>query len=76
MPLVTQSDLPPIPKDLQRKSKLTQAIKTIESKLSKNGRVLVRESGTEPLVRVMVECADNDLANESAQQLAEIIKSM
>ena len=36
--------------DLQRKSKLTQAIKTIESKLSKNGRVLVRESGTEPLV--------------------------
>jgi len=62
--------------DLQRKSKLTQAIKTIESKLSKNGRVLVRESGTEPLVRVMVECADNDLANESAQQLAEIIKSM
>jgi len=62
--------------DLQRKSKLTQAIKTIESKLSKNGRVLVRESGTEPLVRVMVECADNDLSNESAQQLAEIIKSM
>ena len=62
--------------DLQGKSKLTQAIKTIESKLSKNGRVLVRESGTEPLVRVMVECADNDLANESAQQLAEIIKSM
>ena len=62
--------------DLQRKSKLTQAIKTIESKLSKNGRVLVRESGTEPLIRVMVECADNDLANESAQQLAEIIKSM
>ena len=62
--------------DLQRESKLTQAIKTIESKLSKNGRVLVRESGTEPLVRVMVECADNDLANESAQQLAEIIKSM
>ncbi len=62
--------------DLKRESKLTQAIKTIESKLSKNGRVLVRESGTEPLVRVMVECADNDLANESAQQLAEIIKSM
>jgi len=62
--------------DLQRESKLTQAIKTIESKLSKNGRVLVRESGTEPLIRVMVECADNDLANESAQQLAEIIKSM
>ena len=62
--------------DLQRESKLTQAIKTIESKLSKNGRVLVRESGTEPLVRVMVECADNDLSNESAQQLAEIIKSM
>ena len=62
--------------DLQRESILTQTINSIESKLSNTGRVLVRESGTEPLVRVMVECADNDLANDSAQELAEVIKSM
>ena len=46
------------------------------SKLSDKGRILVRESGTEPLVRVMVECADNALATESAKQISEAIQSM
>ena len=40
------------------------------------GRILVRKSGTEPLVRVMVECADNALATESAKQISEAIQSM
>ena len=62
--------------DFDNDSKLTEAIKSIESKLSNTGRVLVRESGTESLIRVMVESANNDLANEYAEQLAEIIKSM
>ena len=62
--------------DFDNDSKLTEAIKSIESKLSNTGRVLVRESGTERLIRVMVESANNDLANEYAEQLAEIIKSM
>jgi len=62
--------------NLQEESKLSQAINSVESKLSKTGRVLVRESGTEPLVRVMVESSNYDLAKESAEQLAKIIKSM
>ena len=62
--------------DFDNDSKLTEAIKSIESKLSNTGRVLVRESGTESLIRVMVESANNDLANEYAEQLAETIKSM
>jgi phosphoglucosamine mutase len=44
--------------NLQEESKLSQAINSVESKLSKTGRVLVRESGTEPLVRVMVESSN------------------
>jgi len=62
--------------NLQEESKLSQAINAVESKLSKTGRVLVRESGTEPLVRVMVESSNYDLAKESAEELAKIIKSM
>jgi phosphoglucosamine mutase len=62
--------------NLQEESKLSQAINSVESKLSKTGRVLVRESGTEPLVRVMVESSNYDLAKESAEELAEFIKSM
>mgnify|MGYP003322310401 FL=1 len=62
--------------DFNKDSKLTKAIKSLESKLSQTGRVLIRESGTEPLIRIMVESTNNDLANESAEQLAEIVKSM
>ena len=57
-------------------SKLLEVIKTVQTKLSDNGRVLVRESGTESLVRVMVECSDNALANESATQISEVIQKM
>jgi phosphoglucosamine mutase len=57
-------------------SKLLELIGTVESKLSDKGRLLVRESGTEPLVRVMVECVDNALATESAKQISEAIQSM
>ena len=57
-------------------SKLLELIGTVESKLNHKGRVLVRKSGTEPLVRVMVECADNALATESAKQISEAIQSM
>ena len=62
--------------NLQGDKKLTQAIDSIESKLSNTGRILVRESGTEPLIRVMVESVDHDFAVKSAEDLAEIIKSM
>ena len=62
--------------DLQSDKKLNQAIDMIEAKLANSGRILVRKSGTEPLVRVMVESANYDLAMNSAEELAEIIKSM
>jgi phosphoglucosamine mutase len=61
--------------NLTNNERLSDAVKVIESKLSDKGRVLIRKSGTEPLIRVMVESIDSDLANESANYLAEIIKS-
>ena len=62
--------------NLQGESKLTQAVNSIESKLSNTGRILIRESGTEALIRVMVESANYKLAKDSAEELVEIIKTM
>jgi len=44
-----------------------------EAMLGGDGRVLVRPSGTEPLVRVMVEAASSDLARAEAERLARVI---
>jgi phosphoglucosamine mutase len=50
------------------------ALAVEEARLGPLGRVLVRPSGTEPLVRVMVEAAEADLAAEVAECLAAVIK--
>ena len=42
--------------------------------LAGNGRVLLRKSGTEPLVRVMVEAADERQAHAVAERLAEVVR--
>ena len=61
--------------DLNNNKVINKAIKSVEKKLSNSGRVLIRKSGTEPLIRVMVESDNLDLARESANYLAEIIKT-
>ncbi len=50
------------------------AVEAAESKLGSTGRVLLRPSGTEPLVRVMVEAAEADQAREVADTLALVVK--
>jgi len=62
--------------DLENHKNLNQALSIIKGELADKGRVLIRESGTEPLVRVMVESDDIDLANKSANQLAEALQSI
>ncbi|MBM9603187.1 phosphoglucosamine mutase [Desulfopila inferna] len=48
-------------------------IEKLENKLGKTGRILVRPSGTEPLIRVMVEGSNEDLINEIADELCGLI---
>jgi phosphoglucosamine mutase len=54
-------------------SVLSDAVASIEKELGKDGRVLVRSSGTEPLVRVMVEASTDAVAQEKAMNLANIL---
>ena len=53
---------------------LAQALKEVEAELADTGRVLIRPSGTEPLVRVMVEASDMALAQRSAEKLANTLR--
>jgi len=50
-----------------------KAVRAVERELGDAGRVLVRASGTEPLVRVMVEAESDDLARRYAKALAAIV---
>ncbi|MCX5392604.1 phosphoglucosamine mutase [Streptomyces sp. NPDC006482] len=54
---------------------LAAAVTAAEQELGATGRVLLRPSGTEPLVRVMVEAADIEQARAVAQRLADVVKS-
>ncbi|MFH8578473.1 phosphoglucosamine mutase [Streptomyces zaomyceticus] len=54
---------------------LAAAVTAAEQELGSTGRVLLRPSGTEPLVRVMVEAADIEQARAVAQRLADVVKS-
>ena len=52
---------------------LNDQITAVEKQLSGAGRVLIRASGTEPVLRVMVEAQDEDLANSAASSIAQLI---
>ena len=56
-------------------TKLTAAVKEHEASLGDSGRILIRASGTESLVRVMVEAQSLDTAEAIAQALASIVRS-
>ncbi|NBE55398.1 phosphoglucosamine mutase [Streptomyces boluensis] len=56
-------------------AELAAAVTEAERQLGATGRVLLRSSGTEPLVRVMVEAADIEQARAVAGRLADVVKS-
>lgn len=56
-------------------AELATAVSEAEQQLGSTGRVLLRSSGTEPLVRVMVEAADIEQARAVAGRLADVVKS-
>jgi phosphoglucosamine mutase len=55
---------------------MSEAIQAAEVELGDSGRVLVRPSGTEPVVRVMVEAVDPGRAQRVAGELAETVRSL
>jgi len=55
---------------------LAEQIAAVELELGGHGRVLVRPSGTEPLIRVMVEARDEDVAHEVADRLVAAVESL
>ena len=60
--------------DIQSSPQLNDAIKQVESQLKDRGRVLLRPSGTEPLIRVMVEGNDKTEVEQLANNLASVVK--
>ncbi len=69
-------NVPNVAKEKLSTSKaISDAVSEAEAKLADNGRVLLRASGTEPLVRVMVEASSDNLAQEIAATLAAVVKA-
>lgn len=61
--------------DYETDSQIVSEIKKLEEEFSGKGRVLIRPSGTEPLVRVMIEGEDQNLINKKAKELAFLIQN-
>ncbi|MDC4233598.1 phosphoglucosamine mutase [Actinomyces sp. B33] len=55
-------------------ARVQEAVEAAEEQLGQTGRVLLRPSGTEPLVRVMVEAATQEQADEVAGRLADVVR--
>jgi len=72
---------PQVMKNVRVKSKpeaqndpaVQEAVKAITERLGDTGRILVRESGTEPVIRVMVEAPDKSLCQECVEQVVDVI---
>ena len=61
--------------DLKQNTHLASESERIEAELAGSGRILIRPSGTEPVVRVMVEARDARQARSSAERLAQAVRA-
>lgn len=61
---------------IMQKTELTKQVSMQNNKIAGQGRILVRKSGTEPCIRVMVESASQDICNKYSQELVEFIKDL
>lgn len=60
--------------DYEKDKEIKEAIENLEKEFAGNGRVLIRPSGTEPLVRVMIEGEDQTDISKKAQEIANLIE--
>lgn len=60
--------------DFEKDAVIRSEIESLEQEFSGNGRVVIRPSGTEPLVRVMIEGKDQEIITEKAKSLAQLIE--
>lgn len=60
--------------DYEKDEEIKEAIEKLEREFAGNGRVLIRPSGTEPLVRVMIEGEDQEYITKKAQEIADLIE--
>ena len=65
-----------VKKAMMDSPKLWEAVRAEEEALAGSGRILVRPSGTEALMRVMVEAREEETARQAAQRLAGLIPSL
>ena len=61
--------------DWKSSQTLANTTRAVEAELGNSGRVLIRPSGTEPLLRIMVEARDADLAQACAQRLVDAVQA-
>ena len=62
-------------KQARENQKVIEAIQKAEEALGSDGRILVRESGTEPLIRVMVEAPTDQICEEHVQQIVDVMEA-
>lgn len=60
--------------DYEKNEDIKSAIEELENEFAGNGRVLIRPSGTEPLVRVMIEGEDQEYITKKAKEIAHLIE--
>lgn len=60
--------------DLREIPEIRKVIEAVEAELGENGRVLIRYSGTEPLLRVMIEGQDQQSIERQAEEIAELVR--
>ncbi len=64
------------PRELLANSRVTQSAEEAQRRLNGHGRLLLRASGTEPLIRVMTEADDNALAKQCAESVAAAVREL
>ena len=62
-------------KTARENAEVTKAVDAVAKALGDDGSILVRESGTEPVIRVMVEAATDELCEKYVGQVIDVIKA-